>query len=262
MTYNSEKYIKVCLDSVYQDPLTPLQGETLFLKTKRLQVVVVDNSSRDSTVQVVQDNFSQVKVIRNTRNRGFAKAVNQGIRVCLKNGCRYVLILNPDTKLEKGALSEMLVTLKRDKARAVVQPLLTLMKDPGKINTSGNRYRGFGLVTLGEYQKEVPNAKFQIPNRKIDYASGACMLIKSSVFDHVGFFDEGFFLYFEDTEFSKRVREAGYEIWLAAKARVQHDYKRPYAFNKLKWFLSGWWQYVWKGIKVSSDLDENKIIRS
>lgn len=265
VTYNSENYIRDCLESVLLDPssrargllrdssgLTPLKGGTAF-KENAVRVFVVDNNSKDETVKIIRDNFPEVELILNDSNLGFAKAINQGIRDCLSNGCEYILVLNPDTKVERGAIEEMTKVMKSDKKVGVVQPLITLMSDPEKINTWGNEYKGFGLVSLGGFRQEVPSAKNpKLPNRQIEFASGACMLIKSPIFKEIGLFDERFFLYFEDTEFSERVRKAGYEIRLAPEARVQHDYHRPYALRKFVWFLSGWGKYLLKNIAVGS----------
>jgi len=255
VTYNSEGFIETCLTSLLAD-------------TKDLEafVVMVDNASADRSVDIVQRRFPVVHVLQNQENKGFSKAVNQGIQLCLKQACQEVLLLNPDTKVEQGAISEMRRVLSEDSKRGVVQPLLTLMRDPELINTWGNEYRGFGLVTVGGYRRrvrssqfavrsgesnekrktnnyELPTAGCQLIDRKIDYASGACMLIRSEVFDRVGLFDEEYFLYFEDTEFSQRVRQAGFEIFLVADARVQHHYSFPISFQKIRHFLAGWWRF-------------------
>ena len=264
VTYNSEKYIETGLKAVFSE-LELLKGEMKKYPLRPV-VVVVDNKSQDNTLDIVRNNFSKTEILENKRNIGFARAVNKGIRHCEKFGSKFILLLNPDTKMEKGALSEMIKVMEKEndeygdrkpdnlltrKPVAIVQPLITLMKDPERINTSGNRYRGFGLVTLGDFGNKVlsfdshPNS-LNRPNNPINFASGACMLIRSSVFEKAGLFDERFFLYYEDTEFSERVRRSGFEIYLAAKARVQHDYSRALSWRKLKFFLSGWWKYYVK----------------
>ncbi|MDP2691964.1 MAG: glycosyltransferase family 2 protein [bacterium] len=233
VTYNSEQYIADCLRAVFDE-----------LGEQDACVVVVDNESWDGVVELVREGFPTVGVIDNPDNRGYSQAVNQGIRRCLERGCDLVLLLNPDTKMEKGSLAETIQVLMADEKRMIVQPLMTLMREPDRVNTWGNRYRGFGLVTVDGYGKRVAQG---MVDRQIEYASGACMLVKASVFEQVGLFNERFFLYFEDTEFSQRARKAGGEIWLAANARVQHDYQRPLSPRKLGNFLRGWWRYFREG---------------
>ena len=232
VTYNSENYIDACLASLFSE---------LDDKSK---VILVDNASRDESVKIVEDNWSRVEVVKNDSNKGFSVAVNQGIKLCLQADCEYILLLNPDTVLEKGALGEMLRVMQEGAKTAVVQPLITLMSDPEKINTWGNEYKGFGLVSLGGFGQELRTSNFEHRTSPISYASGACMLIRASILAEIGLFDERYFLYFEDTEFSERVRQAGYELKLASKARVQHDYHRPYALKKFVYFCTAWMQYL------------------
>lgn len=229
VTHNSESYIDPCLRSV-------------FAQEEKVEVVVIDNASKDESVELVRKHFSQVKLVENEENVGFAKAANQGIRLLLEQGAEMILLLNPDTRMGAGAITEMKEAMQLDPKRGVVQPLLVLMKDPEKINTWGNEYRGFGVVSLGGYGREctMTNSQCPLEDRQIQYASGACMLVRAEVFEEVGLLDERFFLYFEDTEFSQRVRHAGYECWLAAKARVQHDYHLPLTWRKLSSFVAGW----------------------
>jgi len=243
VTYNSEKYLENCLSSAGAE-LDTVKNEAEKYPGRRT-VVVVDNASEDGSVTLIEKKFPKAELIKNKQNKGFAWAANQGIRQCLLQGCRYVLLLNPDTKMEQGSLLEMLKTMKEDQKRVVVQPMITLMEEPELINTWGNEYRGFGLVTLGGYREKIPSYDLGIPDAPINFASGACMLVKAKLFEEIGYFDQGFFMYYEDTEFSKRVKDAGYEIYLSAKAQVQHDYQRPYSLTKLGYFMKSWWRYIY-----------------
>ncbi|MGE3278965.1 MAG: glycosyltransferase [Candidatus Altimarinota bacterium] len=225
VTYHSEKHIGICLASVFSQQLP-------------VKVLVVDNASEDETVSKVQL-FPEITLIKNETNLGFSKAVNQGIRFFLEQGTEYILILNPDTHLERYALKNMLKTLEGDPKRMIVQPLLTMMKSPKLINTWGNEYKGFGIVSLGGYKKST----FPQGDRSIQYASGACMLVRSEAFRKSGLLDERYFLYFEDTEFSQRIRKAGDEIWLSAEAKVRHDYRKPLSLRKLGSYFKSWRQF-------------------
>lgn len=244
VTYNSEKDISRCLRGLFSQGID-------------VSCVLIDNASQDGTLDMLQE-FSgyDLMVIQNEENLGFSKAVNQGIHQFSAIGSEaqarrelsnfqnlenneeeYILLLNPDAEMEQGALRTMLQTMESHEKAAVVQPLLTLMRKPDRVNTAGNRYRGFGLVTVGGFGESVESFS---EDRQIEYASGACMLVRADVFQQLGGLDESFFLYFEDTDFSRRVRKAGYDIWLSAQARVRHDHFFPFRFAKAWNFVKSW----------------------
>ncbi len=248
VTYNSEKDIQRCLKGLFDQEID-------------VNCVVVDNASTDGTTEIVRDAFPGVHLICNEENVGFAKGVNAAVQKVQGNKGQgpkgegeykmenrkykrvqdYVLLLNPDAEMEEGALRKMLETMGAHPDAAIVQPLMTLMNQPGKVNTSGNRYRGFGLVTINDYGKD---ATAITEDRQIEYASGACMLIRRDVFEELEGMDERFFLYFEDTDFSQRVRNEGHEIWLSAKARVRHDFSFPFQIGKAWSFLMSWGKFI------------------
>lgn len=223
VTYHSARHIQQCLD-------------VLVREIGRDHVCVVDNASTDNTRKIVEA-YRGITLIKNEKNLGFSVGVNQGVQYWLDRGADKILLINPDARLEADAIQKMQETMKAHPKAMVVQPLLTLMKDPQRVNTWGNDSKGFGLVSLGGYRQSIPE---QIKDRPIEFASGACMLIRSETFKKVGLFDERFFLYFEDTEFSQRVRHGGGEIWLSAGARVQHDHAFPLSPQKALHFLRSW----------------------
>jgi len=225
VTYHSEKHIGTCLASAFSQNLP-------------IRVVIVDNASKDKSLEIA-GRFPDVTILKNESNEGFSKAVNKGVQKLLEEGVEYILLLNPDTHLEKNSLQSMMKTLESDPKRMIVQPLLTLMNEPKKINTWGNEYKGFGIVSLGGYRQPINIQE----DRKIEYASGACMLVRSEAFRKRGLLDERYFLYFEDTEFSERIRMSGDEIWLSSEAKVRHDYRKPFSIRKLSSYLKSWTQF-------------------
>jgi len=224
VTYDSARYLEACLASVFSE-------------RPDILVVVVDNASQDGGVDDLDE---RVHLIRQESNVGFAQAANVGIRACMEEDCEEIVLLNPDTQIESGALGKMSEALWSEEKRGMVQPLITLMKDPTRVNTWGNRDRGLGLVMIDGYGHPVEEARSGV----IEYASGACLLVKREVFEQVGLLDERFFLYFEDTEFSRRVRKLGWQIWLEVEARVRHDYERPLGWKKLTAFFGSWLRFL------------------
>lgn len=256
VTYRSEAYIGNCLSTLCRE-LEVLGEEFL--------VVVIDNASGDETIAKIENMKLKMKkkglfeIIQNQENVGFAKAANQGIRKCLDEECTEVLLINPDTEMEYNSLKYMVdrlrlddttfrrnsprrVSTDADKGIGIVQPLITLMSEPGLVNTSGNVDRGMGFVSINGYRNKIQNITFKM-KKEIDYASGACMMVRREVFEEVGLFDERFFLYFEDTEFSDRVRKAGWRICLVPEARVRHDYRPVRSLKKIGNVVKSWWRY-------------------
>ncbi|MDF2379316.1 MAG: glycosyltransferase family 2 protein [Candidatus Gracilibacteria bacterium] len=243
VTYRSEAYIEMCLRSLFRELQSVGEDYSLFL---------IDNASSDRAVNIAREVFEPIHVLENDKNLGFAKAANQGIRKCLDVGCTEVLLMNPDTEMEKKSLEKLISRIrdcdenKNGRGIGIVQPLITLMSDPNVVNTSGNVDRGLGFVSVGGYGKSVDEVKKkeQESGGRISYASGACMMVKKEVFEEVGLFDERFFLYFEDTEFSQRVCKAEWKIVLVADALVRHDYRVVSSYGKIWNVLKSWWKYV------------------
>lgn len=169
------------------------------------------------------------------RNRGYAAGLNLGIERALERGCGAVLALNADVRLDARCVEQLLAT-----QAEVVQPLLLLMQEPGRINAAGLRATPLGLAWCAGWRR--PRAWAGEEVRPIAVASGAAMLVRRSVFERVGLFDEGFFLYLEDVEFSRRAAAAGCAIALQPKAVAWHDYRLRLTPRKVLWLLRGMWR--------------------
>ncbi|MEM5782107.1 MAG: glycosyltransferase family 2 protein, partial [Candidatus Aenigmatarchaeota archaeon] len=202
VTYNSKKYVKNCLISV--------------LENKPLEIIVVDNNSDDGTFQFIKENFPQVKLICNSKNLGYAVGNNIGVK---KAKGEYIVILNPDTKVEKNWLNNLLQSFKNRKKIVVVPKILNYKGN--EINTIGNvdHFTGLTFVNgLGKNPKEF-NERMNLSG-----ISGACFAIRRKDFLNLGGFDEKFFIYMDDVEFSWRLHTKGFSITFEPSSIVYHDY--------------------------------------
>lgn len=212
-------------------------------KSFKTSVVVIDNAS-DEKFKVPASQrgeqsskfkvFQGLKVIRSEKNLGFSGGQNVGIKYAMENGADYVLILNNDTIVDKGLVEELLNVAEKDKNTGIVVPKIYFApgfefhkdrykkSDLGKVfwyaggemdwkNVIGY-HRGVDEVDHGQYDRI----------EKTDFASGCCMLVKRDVFEKVGFFDEKFFLYYEDSDLCERIRRKGYSIIYSPKAVLWH----------------------------------------
>jgi len=249
-TYNPGKYLKPLFRSL----------NALNYPKKDFKVFVVDDNpgvSLKDEVQSLKDELN-VELIENKENLGFAGGNNVGMRKALEWGADYVVLLNQDMEVYKDWLGELVNRIELpshstgsplsrcDRLRfevGVVQSMILLMQDKDKINSTGERLNYIGIGYSGNCQLSQPKAgqplaeiiNYQSMNNIISYASGASVLFKSDVLKEIGFFDEDFFMYHEDSDLSWRARMAGWEIGLAEKAICYHDYRFNFKPKTFYW---------------------------
>lgn len=201
-----------------------------------LHVIVVDNASGDDSVQVlseaIQTNGWQWVTLKPLeQNRGFSAGNNAAIRDLLAstNPPRYVWLLNPDTIVRPGAAKELIEFLD---SRLEVGIAGSRLEFPnGKPQTAAFRFPSLmgeleDTIRIGPVCRAL--ARFRVPiaprnvNHACDWVNGASMMIRKEVFETVGLMDEGYFLYFEETVFCWRAKEAGWSIWHLPASRMVH----------------------------------------
>ncbi len=180
------------------------------------KIILVDNESDNKKVK----NFkyrNEIKIIQNKKNEGFSKANNIGIDYALKNNYDYTILINNDTIIEKN-LIEVLLKTAQSKNFSVVQPLI--LKYNGKeIWNAGGRINYFfgNFIT----RKKVGNS-LNSSHELTEWLSGCCCLFKTKIFKEIGKLDESFFAYYEDVEFSLRLKKHGYKIGFTSKTHLYH----------------------------------------
>jgi GT2 family glycosyltransferase len=198
-----------------------------------VEVIVVDNASRDGVPQALaraHEHDERVRVVYNHANFGFGPAVNIGARQA--NGDT-LLVLNPDCLLEKDTVARMLDVLHAHAGAGVVGAVVCDADgapDPASRRRDPLLRRSLNAMT-GRAKREPEGTRYEgvdvpgpIPQEAIgvENVSGALMLLPRSVFDRLHGFDEGYFLHCEDLDLCRRVRDAGYTVWLAGGVRVHH----------------------------------------
>jgi GT2 family glycosyltransferase len=184
----------------------------------------------------------KIHIIKNKNNEGFARANNQGIRYSIKNGFDYMLLLNNDT-LIKNDLLDSLIKHSSNLNKKIIQPLI-LNYDGTKIWNAGGAINYF----LGTFQTLKKGLNFKNFNSNKDYTdwfTGCCVLIKSDIFKDIGYFDEKFFAYYEDIDFSIRLKKMGYSIALMTDSYLQHyESASSKSINKSEGNLSPYVHYL------------------
>lgn len=193
-----------------------------------LEVIVVDNASTDGSAVMLDTGFPQVRVIANTENLGFTKGNNQGLAVA--HGA-LLLLLNPDTEIQGAALFTLIDYAKRNPHAGMIGP--QLLNPDQTIQPSRRRFPTLPVLFLEStwlqkftprsllkhyYMEDRPDAEVQ----PVDWITGAAMLTRREVVSQVGGLDEGFFMYSEELDWCKRIKEAGWEIHYLPTARITH----------------------------------------
>jgi hypothetical protein len=194
------------------------------------EIIVVDNASTDKTVERIKKKFSDVRVIKNSKNIGFAAGNNVGIR---EAEGRYILLLNSDTEVNPGTLKTMIEFMDTHPKAGASTCKLALPN--GSMDPACHRgfpapwaaftymsglERLFPKTTLfGQYH--LGYRPMSVPH-EIDCPSGAFFLVRKEVIQAVGLLDEEFFMYGEDIDWAYRIKKQGWEIWFYSDGSIMH----------------------------------------
>jgi len=179
------------------------------------ELVVVDDASSDGTEAVLAEAWHGARVVRLERNRGFAGAINAGIRAARG---RLLFLLNDDVYLAPGALAILLRAAEAGDAD-ILGPLLLFADDPGRIYAAGDRILPGGRPESVGFRAERAGA---VITREVFGITAGAALIHRRVFDKIGLFDERFVAYFEDADLCFRARLAGFRACLVVEAEATH----------------------------------------
>ena len=185
------------------------------------RVIVVDNGSTDDSVAFLRQSWPDVQVIPLGRNAGVAAGNNVGIRSALDQGATRVLLLNSDAYLAPEALARLADALASRNGWAAA-PKILYESDPRRIWSAGGDFEWWKGVARDRGTNELDGGQFDEPG-DVDYANTCCLLLRREAFDRVGPMDEAYFMYFDDSDFSARLRRAGGRIVYVPTARVRHD---------------------------------------
>ena len=236
VTYNSDRLLWECLSSLASHEAAP-----------RYEVVVINNGDALGHERLA-DRGIAFRVVDNQRNVGYGAALNQGARLTRSD---LLLFLNADTFLPEGSTLPLIERLAGDPTVGVVAPRLSY--PDGRLQLScrrgystesvlGRRMPFFFLPALEPALRhhlmlDEDHAQVLYP----DWVQGSCLMMRRDVFDRVGGFDEGFFLYFEDYDLCARVRASGFKVVYDPRSEVIHHYARLSARPVLS---REWWLHL------------------
>ena len=204
--WNGERFLRTCLSSLREQSFADFE------------TVLVDNGSTDGSLEFVEREFPEVRLVRLPENRGFSAAVNAGIRACA--GAEHVVLLNNDTEVDPGWLGALVEATGRRPEAGIFASKLVDFEDRRFLDGAGDALRrsglpyrvGHGEIDRGQFEEET-------------FVFGACAagaLYRQEMLDEIGLFDEDFFSNCEDGDLSFRAQLAGYRCLYVPSSVVYH----------------------------------------
>jgi GT2 family glycosyltransferase len=180
-----------------------------------LSVIVVDNGSTNDSVARIHEGFPQIPLIQTGRNLGFAGGVNAGIRRALAQSVDFVWLLNNDATPRPDALAALVAKATSDPRFGAVGSVLLYSDNPAKVQAWGggrvNCWTGYSFHATGPREDSW-----------FDYITAASVLLSRRALEDIGLLDEGFFLYWEDSDLSFRLRKRGWKLGVSVNSTVLH----------------------------------------
>lgn len=178
-------------------------------------IVVADNGSADGSLERLRAQFPQLHYIDNRANLGFAGGNNVALRYSVNAGYQYSLVINNDTVAEEDIITPLLKYLSTQSDVAAVQPMIRFLAERNKVYNGGSRFNGvFGCAYSADGSPEPG---------EVEWVTGCCFLIRNEVLKTTGLFNEGYFLYYEDTDLSFRIREHGLKLHFLPTVTLYHE---------------------------------------
>jgi len=223
VNWNDAEHIPLAIDSVFALP--ELRADPSFAT-----IVVSDNGSTDGSLDLLRERYDgRVRILENRRNLGFGAGVN---RALAQTRSPYLFLLNPDATVKAGALSELVAFMERHPRCALAGP--KVYQADGRIEESCGEFDTWtGAFLRSSAWGEWPlfrrfangaslRAWHYASQRRVDLLIGAALMLRRSVLEQIGGFDERFFMYHEEVDLARRVADAGYEAWFVPSASATH----------------------------------------
>jgi hypothetical protein len=185
------------------------------IKYDNYQIILIDNESNPKELKKIKNQFDKIITFPNQKNLGFTGANNIGIEYAIKNDFEYVMLINNDTEVEKNFINPLIEVLEKNQNFGAAQPLILNYYNRNKVWSAGgflNKFFGYTYVI-----KSPEGIK-----KNIDWITGCCFFLRTDVIKKIGLLDEKFFAYYEDVDWSIRIKNAGYDLAFVKSSVVYH----------------------------------------
>jgi len=219
VSFHARDLLRKCLRSIYGT-----------VDSLSFEIIVVDNHSEDGTLEMLKNEFPDVRLLVNDHNTGYTRPNNQAIR---ESGGRYIVLLNPDTLVKPNAIAELFGFLETHPQVGIVGPKVlnrdgTLQKQCRR--SEARPWDSFcyfsGLSRLFPHDRRFAGYLMTYLDENLTHeaeaVSGSCMMIRRQVIEQIGYQDENFFAYQEDTDYCRRARLADWKVFYDPSAQIIH----------------------------------------
>ena len=205
LNWNGWDYTQACIDSLIKAGVP--EGD----------IILVDNGSTDGSISNLQKMYNSVNLLQNKVNEGFTGGNNIGMQYALNRGYEYIMLLNNDTLVASGFLDLLVGEMELSLNLAAIQPLIYYITPKSEVWNAGGRYHSWLGYSQTNYQVHSPKPYLT------EWISGCAILVRSAVLEKVGLFDNNYFAYFEDVDWSLRMKKGGFELKVHPQSIIYHE---------------------------------------
>ena len=219
VNFNSKKQLEKCLNTI-KPAIKPLSYE----------VIIIDNYSKDGSQELIKKHFEKVRLITNNRNNGYTSEINRAMKI---GKGKYKLIMNPDSRLMPKSIINLVTFMKQKKRSGIAGPLV--LNEDGSFQWSCRRgvARPFAVfcyfLGIAKLFPQYPIFTGYHLNHldvkeinEVSGVSGSCMLVDQELINDIGYFDERFFAYQEDSDYCLRAINSGWKVYYNPNSMVIH----------------------------------------
>lgn len=216
------KSVSVITVNFNQCVVTEALLNSIFSKNKYqpIEVIVVDNGSKDDPVPLWKSKYPSIKFIRSNGNLGFAGGNNLGIKEATGD---YLFFVNNDTEITEHLIPELADTLDKHPEVGMVSPKIRYFSRPDTLQYAGFSKMNFYTARtscIGQFEKD--NGQYDNLTGETGYIHGAAMMVRRAAINKVGGMPENYFLYYEEMDWCEQIKRAGYEVWVNMQALIYH----------------------------------------
>lgn len=235
-------YLSFHSESYWDDVVSAFKKITY--PKEQLELVIVDNPHKEfgSSVRYIEENIlplsgkelPHITLLPQNKNLGFAGGNNVGITWALEHNFEYIFLHNNDGFVSANCFEPLVGALEQDKTIGAAQSLIMLYPETDLINTAGNSYQFLGVGYCGNFRQNLTSLK-QASISNTGYVSGAAVMLRGDLLKQFGLWDEDFWLYHEDIEYSLRLKAAGFKTVVVRDSVFYHKYN--FSRNKEKFYF-------------------------
>jgi GT2 family glycosyltransferase len=209
LNWNGEKDTKECLESLK------------YLAYENYKIIVVDNNSSEKSIKDLKNKYPEILYIENNKNLGYSGGNNLGMAYALQKGAEYVWLLNNDTTVEENTLEKLVETGEKDDNIGLISPIVKFYHDRKNCQFAGSYVDWNEKSIVYPHAGQAPIETKFIKGRNV-CLWGTALLVKAKIINKIGYLDERYFAYFEDTDYSLRSIKGGYLNVVQTEANIYH----------------------------------------